>query len=375
MQRSTSVLTLLSILGACAYNPDSVSGETGADEATTAGTTGPGGSGTGVTATTGETVDTGPTTGPGSADATGPGPSDSSGPSEEGSTGAVACAGSCVAPAMGDWTGPFRLEISDLDDPVPDCGDGWDLALGTEFFAGIVAPPATCECSCGDAEGVSCTGATRILRRYPNPGCMGPATSMLALLPANCASWPAPGISNNYWQTDGDVPMPEGGSCLPAVSSSVEDAVFSTRYTLCGEGEPPEGACGEGGQCVNATQRPLCVMAEGDLECPGDGFEFKLVVSTGLTDTRGCSDCSCDDPEGTCSAAGSLLLNTGTCNVPAVGDFGVGGNSCPGAPGPIRSARYPESAAPEPTTSCTPSQPSPTGDVTGTGTTTLCCSG
>lgn len=383
MRRHTSVLTLLSVLGACAYNPDLVSADRDSDESSTAGESGNPGPGSGVSATTtadtDDTADTsgaGPTTDPTSADSTGP--SDSTGPEAEGSSGpaVVPCAGNCVAPAAGDWTGPFRLETSDVSDPVPECGDGWDLAVTSELFEGIEASSAECGCSCGAAQGVTCTGTTRTLQRWDNLGgnCNALSTSSYQLNPGGCIAF-SPTLDNDRWQNSGPTPMPQGGSCLGVPSSAVEDAAFSTRYTLCGEGAPPEGECAEAGQCVNSSDRPLCLMAEGDLQCPGDGFEVKRVVYADLSDTRGCSnDCSCGAPEGTCSAAGSLQLRTGGCGSgvqPVLLPMG----SCVSVASAIASATYPAAAVPVPTTSCTPSQPTPTGEVTGTGATTLCCTG
>lgn len=381
--KSRHPFAVVAVLAACTYNPDLVSGggSTGDASSTTGdGTTGAGAETRGPDGPDAESSGTAMTTEPNPADSSGPGPGESTSSGDESTgPGTQVCMGTCLAPTAAEWMGPFRMATSDPTEPVPICGGGWDLAVDLELFDGIVAPPADCECSCGSAQGVTCSGTTRSLQRWDAPlgDCTFAPNSTYVLTPGQCIDMPITMV-NDRWRHIGANPVPQGGSCQATESSEIQDAVFSTRYTLCGEAVPPVGECDGEEVCVTASDEPLCLMADGDQECPGEGFEVKRVAYTGLTDARGCSnDCSCGTPTGDCSAAGVLRLVFGECGIMGglIPIYNVPTDQCLLPNMDVVSVLYPPNSAPEPDTSCTPTQPTPTGEAIGTGTTTLCCTG
>lgn len=295
------------------------------------------------------------------------------------STGAVEptpCMDSCVALPGGEWQGPVALSIDDAGDPAPGCSDAWGSAVD-ELFSGLVAPPAQCECSCGDAEDVTCS-PTLTLNRKANNGvaCGAAATLDSYQLSPGC---------NPINETDQDtrwdlvVPGPQGGSCDPIGEAMIDPPSFTTRYTMCGESSPAVGECNGGQTCVADTDAPLCVWAEGDVECPGDGFGVKhLVFGPEVEDNRSCTACTCGEPEGTCVTSGVDLYTWEDNNcmpelfslptdMPAVG--------CVTSDFAVFDASYPVGAIPTPQTSCEAGTSSASGDVTTQGPVTVCCNG
>jgi hypothetical protein len=300
------------------------------------------------------------------------------------STGAVEpmpCGSTCVALPGGEWQGPVALSIDDAGDPAPGCSEAWGTAVD-ELFSGLVAPPAQCECSCGDAEDVTCS-PTLTLNRKANNGASCAVAAVLdsyQLSPGcNLIEHPADPddvLSDTRW--DLVVPGPEGGSCDPIGDSMIAPPSFTTRYTMCGESSPAAGECNGGQTCVADTEAPLCVWTEGDVECPGDGFGVKhLVFSPEVEDTRSCTACTCGEPEGTCVTSGVDLYDfdnncmpqmfNAPVDMPAVG--------CVISEFHVFDASYPNSAIPTPQTSCEPGVSNATGDVDVQGPVTVCCNG
>ncbi len=298
------------------------------------------------------------------------------GPTTNGPTGessgnpAVPC--ECEAlPAVG-WTGPFRLETSSVAEPAPGCGDGWET-LELERFEGIEAPPASCGCSCDDAVGVTCSSDAKTLHQYgaAAPICFG-NTQTRALTPGGCRAI-SPAVSNGVWQVIDAPSTPQGGSCMASATVQIQPPTFTTRYTLCGAVPPPSGECVDGEQCLPAADAPLCIAAEGDVECPGGGYPVKHVVHDEIVDTRACSECSCSAPQGVCAGAdgSGVVFNSPACG--SSGPIDVEPNTCEVTT--LSSVYYPESSIPIPEASCSASGSNGIGGAVGRGATTLCCNG
>lgn len=355
-----------------------------------AGTSGPTSS-PGTTGSTDPTTDATTTTDDGSSaeDTSGIDPDDtgtdptatsdgSTGPDTSDSTGAVEpmpCASTCVALPGGEWQGPVALSIDDAGDPAPGCSDVWGAAVD-ELFSGLVAPPAQCECSCGDAEDVTCSPTLTLNRKANN----GANCAVAAVLDSYQLSPGCNPINESDADTRWDlvVPGPEGGSCDPIGEAMIEPASFTTRYTMCGESSPAIGECNGGQTCVADTDAPMCVWTEGDVECPGDGFGVKhLVFSPEVEDTRSCTACTCGEPEGTCVTSGVDLYDFDNNCMPQMFNVPVDmpASGCVISDFAVFDASYPNSAIPTPQTSCEPGVSNATGDVDVQGPVTVCCNG
>lgn len=285
------------------------------------------------------------------------------------------CGSTCLSAPGGEWSAPVRLAIGDTQDAAPGCEGAWGLAVD-ELYSELVAPPADCGCSCGDAQDVTCSETMTMHRKANNAN----ACAVAPIL----ESYPITPGCNAIGETDQDtrwdlaVPSPQGGSCDPIAEVLIEPAAFATRYTLCGESAPAQGECNGDQTCVADSDAPLCVYAEGDLACPGDGFGVKhLVYTDELVDDRSCTECSCGNPVGTCVTAGVDIFDYDANCVPSLFNppIDMPSAGCVVSDFAVYDVHYPESAVPEPQTTCTPSASNAQGDVSAPGVMTLCCNG
>lgn len=339
-------LALVPLVGAC-YSPnDSInaSGDTGTDSAhdtsagvdelgdtsldpgidTTAGPSGDDATGstsidptTGASATDTTTTDD-PTSDPTSGDPTGGDPttsdsaSDDATTSDDTTTGVALCEdeGACVEVAAAGWSGPATLHTTAADDPVPSCGPSWSDAID-DMHADLSAPPASCECSCGDPVGESCGSMT--LRNYGlnDPFCVSQVASYV--IAPGCNN--IPNASAGSWWRITDPPEVVGGACAANLEETITPAAFDTRITACGGTDELLG-CGAGESCVPTPDDPddrVCIWQDGDVPCPvGSAFSDRAVRHRGIVDTRDCGACTCGDPVGTCYA-NVALMNPDDC--------------------------------------------------------------
>lgn len=286
------------------------------------------------------------------------------------------CDQQCLSlPNDGVWTGPFRLEEGGSVNPAPECAGAWGIDAQT-YYDGLVAPAANCDCECGDAENVTCD-ETLTLYRKANNGLSCVAAGVLDTYELSPGCNPINELDmNTRW--DLAVESPEGGSCDAISEVDLPEVTFSTRYTLCAETAPAEGECVGDQQCTAESDAPLCVSAPGDLACPGNGFAVKhLVVPDDVVDTRGCSACTCGDPEGSCTTTGIDLYDFDNACMPELfnAPIDLGSSGCVTSQARVFDAYYPDSAIPVANTSCDPSPVFATGEVSTAEPVTLCCNG
>lgn len=330
----------------------------GDDSAPAGGTTGP----TSTTSTT-ASMDTG------ALDDTGTGSSGSSDGADS-STGQIFCPQShrCVPAVAEGWNGPVATLESETDAEEPACGGSY-AELGTLAHDGLVAPPATCGCSCEDPEDVTCE--TSVIMRFwgDDATCTANTPEQLELFTTVCNPLQTQYAANTFWTAD---PVGvTGGSCNPVSEETIVPARFEKRVTACGGAEILDG-CAPDQVCAPRPETPfgeqLCVWREGDHECPM-GYEDRRLLFADIMDDRGCAECTCDLPTGLCDDAYVTLLSN-PCNPPVSGIVTADGE-CHGTGSALtRSATfYPG----EPTAFCAPSAGAPTGTATGDGPVTLCC--
>jgi hypothetical protein len=78
----------------------------------------------------------------------------------------------------------------------------------------------------------------------------------------------------------------------------------------------PANGCADGQICPPAPPDgfDLCLIGEGDLDCPA-GFTKSPFFYTGVKDDRGCGPCSCGDPEAQCEAY-VVAYSDAACGMP-----------------------------------------------------------
>jgi hypothetical protein len=273
----------------------------------------------------------------------------------------------CIQAPPPGWRG--LVELYSGSGPAPACGGAFTGMPVYDGRSGLDAPPASCMCSCGTPTGVSCPAAAIL---FYAQSCNG-APCLKATLPNGACTTLDPTVCGGGGATlpvEIDAPTPTGGSCTGMGSASIAPATWQTTARACALATPPTmDGCGQGQLCVPPAEKgfapTLCVAHDGDVPCPGSPFTLRAVYYGGFDDTRACSACGCDPPQGaactgsarryasidgTCSAQveqDSLPLACGTTT--RVGgdwriDSGPSGGSCNTSGGQPTGAATPKNA-------------------------------
>jgi hypothetical protein len=267
----------------------------------------------------------------------------------------------CTPTAPAGWSGPSAIYRG--ADAPPDCPDELPT-IAFEANDDLVAPAPTCTCSCGKVTNAVC----RTVVRENGTQCLN--------LQFNLPSWNVTGnqclsISTNATALRSDQPILDtsNASCSVNPGENVPNAAFATRVKGC-ELPEPAGACEDDGQCLPVAPDPwgeVCIYAEGDYACPAGPFSERTLLHTDFEDTRGCTDCSCTDPTGTCS--GTVRYQSA-----CVGDLiGIYASGPVGTCQTMLTAPNAVLYQSQMTVSCQPEGGAPEGQATPTNPITLCC--
>lgn len=301
--------------------------------------------------------------GDGPHDAPNDAPSSGDGPSTvDASEGGTVCAGTCVSIPSG-WTlveGSFGSNVSGASCSVFFQG-GRTLLHDT-----LSAPAATCSCSC-DAP----TGATCEIEVACTTGACGTWQNQTSLQAGNCIEVASLCGANTDAISDADGTITNPGTCVAVPQKTIAPATWGDTATVCApSGQLP--ACGATSSCVPPPDSgfALCIQSSGAVSCPS-GWSASHLEYSGLSDTRGCSSCSCGAATGgTCGGENAIdYWTTPAC--PATTPTGsiAPMSSCVSTTG-IESLQYSAVATGG---TCTPSPVSATGSATPTGPVTVCC--
>lgn len=250
------------------------------------------------------------------------------------------------------------------------CEGDWSVAT-VNGEANIVAKPANCPCTCDAPTGRTCPHL--MVTGYTGANCTLTSMGTLTFNNDQCIGAVSPPW-NGVISAKIVVDAPTGGTCaVTSTDPPIEDPTIEHRF-VCGRNEFGVGkATGE--VCVpkplaTAEQR-VCVYAMGDVMCPqASVFSERTVLYQSHDDQRKCNKaCTCGAPTG-----GSC---TGTITV-----FSTNGNCAnTGSPLPADGACHDKAGFnsqkatidPPMGSSCSPAIRMPSGQVTGIGPTTVCC--
>lgn len=225
----------------------------------------------------------------------------------------------CLSSPPPPWSGPVRLADGSDSAPPPPCPTGSQTAE-LDLHFGLSAAPAECDCTCGSAQGVEC-GSTTLEFHGSDAGCAAPDASFpisYAGSGGTCVAGPN-GMPNSYWRAE---PLGvAGGSCSPNAEEAVPEAAWDGESNVCDIDVSSLRTCEFDGVCAPSAATDdfpagHCVWREGEHTCEGLGqYTERELRWTGVDDDRGCSECSCDAPEGQC--AGEVwLYSGGSCSGP-----------------------------------------------------------
>lgn len=272
----------------------------------------------------------------------------------------------CLAVPPADWGGPFVRRIAAGDAMPPDCAGAYETDMGVQVVD-PESPPQSCDCACGNPIGVSCP--VSIVHSAEND-CGFPSVSN-ALTNNNCVNITDTG--NDYWRINTTV---SGGQCSAQSSFEIPEVEYGASVRFCATDAVP--GCAETEVCLPIPTAPIpdtwCIFREGEHECPAEGpYTEGEVRFRGYDDSRGCSACSCEDPEGTCTGFTATLFTDDTCGIGTFGgsvDATCSLDTTASAP-TVRAVR--RSGAADIDADCSPSGGSATGELTLEDPITICC--
>ncbi len=294
--------------------------------------------------------------------------SDSDDPGDQGeasdSAGMPACMGACAEVPAG-WIGPVVIAEGPADEPTLACAGAFGAHAFTRY-ADFRAPAAECGCTCGAALGTSCPDASLI---QTSANCL--VSEDTITLEQGCND--VPNVAGEDWRVS--IPAPQGGACAADATAVVPPVELGRHIVACGPTHGATAGCGADETCVPVPDdgAPWCVWAEGEQACP-DGFPARQFAFGDVDDTRGCTACSCGEPEGECDMGAVFLTGlNNACGVIQGSPFlALDPGECGHFGGNLLSVDV--SQAPAPDVACEPSIVQPMGSVVATDTVTVCCS-
>jgi hypothetical protein len=271
----------------------------------------------------------------------------------------------CLATPPEGWEGPVvRLQRPALapEESCPTEYPNQQVNAGVD----VLAEPATCTCSCGDATEVLCETSSVLHYYGVSATCSDVVPGNFTIYSTMCNPLPGPFAGASNWSLDPVVVG--GGACEPALEQSMDAPSFANVLTTCGGAELLPG-CGTEQICAPRIGDELCIWQSGDSRCPTGYADRHLYFGT-IDDQRTCEACSCGDPVGLCDDALAFLYDSPNCNVPVAGGIAGDGECHPTGAPLTRTATL---VVGEPTAFCEPSTSAAMGEAVGSMPTTVCC--
>ncbi len=274
----------------------------------------------------------------------------------------------CTSQAVpAGWT---VVAFDDTPGPPPSCSGAY--ASATSVYEGPFAP-ATCGCSCSVGTPGSCTTGN-----FSVDLGTGTCTAPSGPFPANqCNTITLGGfpLTPNSKESGTALPAYAPGSCS-ADGTSTKPPV-NPNALLCAGPSPSGATCPNDGACVPSAPSgfALCIAQSGTPSCPAGFTNVVHTVGSSVTDTRGCSACTCTGPDAGCADptvtfyAGDTCADAGIATVSLDGCNNVvlsGGSASATA----HAYQYSATVTGE---ACGAGASDPTGGVALDGTATICC--
>ena len=169
-------------------------------------------------------------------------------------------------------------------------------------------------------------------------------------------------------------PVPLPGTCQASATTSVPDAGWGASARLCKVSLPNSGKCDAGEVCAPPVGLPFessyCIATTELSPCPPGPYTNRRVYYGAATDTRECTACSCGPPSMSCDGGTVSTFNEMGCAAPSQHTWSAP-QSCAGIGG-VTSATYDGDAVPN-SGPCKASGGLPSGGLTPTNPTTICC--
>ncbi len=287
--------------------------------------------------------------------------SDTTGSTPTGDSGTACSEEFCGLGVPTGWSGPFYRS----DEP--------DNAAQVTLFADVEAPESTCGCGCGPVDDARCEDL--VFQRFDDDACETFAFESELVQPPfdepACLTHTPQGSVRAY-STPLDCSETVCPTCEPVEQFDVPPPVETgvTTYTQVNTID-----CGDDvGECIVTEGQQVCILREGEHECPLD-YSIRTIAFSTVDDTRTCTACGCAAPEGIACAATITTFSGNSCDpINEVGSEDVpspgGSSSCLDVP--TGGSYLVEPVLVEPG-SCAPLGGQPTGAAQPAGPHTVCC--
>jgi hypothetical protein len=208
------------------------------------------------------------------------------GPSDDSSSGEAPCEGTCIdLPDF--WSGPVTLLQAAAGEDIPECGGTY----ASEFFSlgvDLLPPTGTCECACTDPRDVTC-GQASVTVHGEAPGDCSDLRADTLMPAAGCNDAVPPLAAGAYTL----VPAPAIGTCEATTTPMLDPPAYEQQLRVCGV--MGLSNCGAG---LCAPEPPadfgrICVFSQGDVGCPGGGFDERFFGLDLVLDMRTCEPDAC----------------------------------------------------------------------------------
>jgi hypothetical protein len=257
------------------------------------------------------------------------------------------------------WFGPVELKQA-MGETPPSC----DSAAEFSAFSGLSATAASCECTCGEAD-VTCPSQATLRAFEPGNGACGTtAPRWTATVTAGCND--TPDVESDEARLNISVSQPSDlpdDACTASESTMIPGATWNQSWTGC-SADASSSDCELCGDHIAG----LCIWTQGDVSCDLPGFSERTLLHESVNDTRGCSACTCGEPQGFCRASATIRSGFGTCGLANQGSIDSGGPNC-------QTFDFARSADVDfyDTFTCAPADVTAEGDATPSEPVTVCC--
>ena len=272
-----------------------------------------------------------------------------------GSGGCPASSHVCIDQPSPPWEGPVVLVVASTS---PVCPSSYPVEV-LQTHRDLSFDDASCSCTCTDVQGVDCSDID-LVYRY---SCAQPIGSESLTSPGACQDV-TPMHNSNSVVVNEDT---SNAHCQPVPSTTTPPVELLTSLTGCAGASFPPG-CDTDEICAPKASAPfesLCIFIAGDAVCPS-GYPDKQIAYETLSDTRGCSPCSCNGPTGVGCETTFLGYSDANCTAGET-VLAAGMGECYSA---VSSIYF---DPPVVTGSCQPGDVNPTGTVELTDQITICC--
>jgi hypothetical protein len=283
----------------------------------------------------------------------------------------------CVARPPDNWLG-----VGWLGEAEQECPPSLPASFALHRLDALQAPPAQCQCSCGQPVGGQCLAH---LSCFAQGACDDPSMQTTSTMLDTCTELLPPSSSGSDVTIHCQMVLPlmltadAELACEAATSINLIDPAWPPAAQACLRNEG--GVCGSDGLCVPRPEPGLvgpCVVRSGEHPCPSPYGVGSTYFDGRVDDSRGCAPCTCGevvDPGCVCEGSDAgcgVVVQDAACESDGV-MVPLGGACTPVPRTDAANAMGAMLVGVRPSGECAASEPAAVGEVVPIGPLTVCC--